>query len=89
MLAFTGFRSHTAVNKRKPEDLCPDEIANAAFAVLKTNISMAESDLLKLTAQCFGFSRMGQNVSDAMQTGIQHLCRTQAIEKRDGKIALK
>lgn len=63
---FSIYRQHTAGSKRKPEDICPDELANAALAVLRANISMAEDDLIKHTAQCFGYSRVGQNVASAV-----------------------
>lgn len=85
---FVTYRCHTPETRRKPEDICPDEIANAAFSVLQTNISMGEEDLLKHTAQCFGF-RLGQNVAEAIQAGIRHLHQTRAIETANGRISLK
>lgn len=84
---FVTYRRHTPENKRKPEDLCPDEVANAAYAVLQANISMEEEDLLKHTAQCFGF-RLGQNVAEAMQAGIKYLHQTRPIEIANGRISL-
>ncbi|PKL43603.1 MAG: hypothetical protein CVV41_07440 [Candidatus Riflebacteria bacterium HGW-Riflebacteria-1] len=85
---FLIFRKHSVACKRRPEDICPDEVANAAFAVLKTNISMAEEDLLRHTAQCFGFSRVGQNVAAAVQDGLNHLYTTGRAESENGKVSL-
>ncbi|EKD82655.1 MAG: hypothetical protein ACD_39C01164G0001 [uncultured bacterium] len=85
---FLIFRKHSIACKRRPEDICPDEVANAALAVLKTNISMAEEDLLRHTAQCFGFSRVGQNVAAAFQDGLNHLYTTGRAESENGKVSL-
>lgn len=85
---YSIYRKHTSDCKRRPEDLCPDEVANAAFAVLKTNISMGEEELLRHTAQCFGFSRVGQNVAAAVAEGLNHLCKTGRAESIAGKVSL-
>ncbi|NLF95857.1 MAG: DUF3320 domain-containing protein [Candidatus Riflebacteria bacterium] len=85
---FLIYRQHTAESRRKPEDICPDELANAALAVLKANISMTEDDLVKHTAQCFGFSRVGQNVANAVQAGLSHLYSTRGVENVNGKVSL-
>jgi len=85
---FSIFRKHTAELKRRPEDICPDEMANAAHAVLKTNISMSEEELLRHTAQYFGFARVGQNVAAAIQQGLTHLCTSGRAESSNGKVSL-
>lgn len=85
---FSIFRRHTAESRRRPEDICPDELANAAHEVLKANISMVEEDLLKHTAQSFGFARVGQNVAAAFQEGLKHLYATHRAQNENGKVSL-
>lgn len=81
------YRQHTDAIKRKPEEICPDEIANAAYAVLQANISLHIDDLVKHTAQFFGY-RPGQNVTSYMQTGIDSLINTGKIEIENDNVSL-
>lgn len=47
------------------------EVANAVYAVLYEQVSMAKEDLLRETARKLGYTRMGGNVLSAMESGIQ------------------
>ncbi len=64
-------------NKREPDDLPPEEIANAIKEILKQQISLPKNDLSREVARVFGFARIGNNVENVMNTGIE-----KAFEKR-------
>lgn len=46
-------------------------MANAAAAVLKQQISLPMSDLIRETARLFGFQRTGSQVEQFVQEGIE------------------
>ena len=52
------------------QEICPEEIANAAFQVLSTHISMNIEDLFRATANVFGITRLGSNVVTYVDEGI-------------------
>lgn len=55
---------------RDAVDLPPEEVANAMKDILSNEISLPASDLSRLTANVFGFSRSGTHVDAAMSRGI-------------------
>ena len=57
--------------KRDADDLPSDEVANGINEILKNQISLTRSDLVKEGARLFGYARIGTNVEIAMQKGIQ------------------
>jgi hypothetical protein len=59
---------------RSAEDLPPEEVANAAKAVLKANISIPADDLAKETARLLGFQRIGTRVRKRIDAGVAILC---------------
>jgi very-short-patch-repair endonuclease len=58
--------------RRDAEDLPVQEIANGVKAILKNQISLNKTDLVKEAARLFGYGRLGANVELAMLNGIQH-----------------
>jgi hypothetical protein len=75
--------SDSSATRRQPEDLPPEEIANAALYVLEAQISMQIDDLVIETARLFGFARTGRTVADTVRQGIKTLLkRGHAIEKK-------
>ena len=68
MNAYIQFRP---VSERNAVDLPPREIANGIKHVLESQIGLPIKDLIRVTAQLFGFSRTGNNVESAMMNGIQ------------------
>ena len=68
--------------KRDVRDVPVQEIANAAYTALLEQISMVRDDLIRETAKKLGYTRLGGNVTAAMEAGL-----TCAEEK--GHIALK
>ena len=56
---------------RTAEEICPEEIANAAVQVLNLHISMNWDDLVRETANVFGITRIGNNVRLFFAEGIE------------------
>ena len=65
---YSTYRIHS---ERDAADLPPEEVANAIKQLLSDEISLPVTDLSRLVAQQFGFSRSGTNVLAAMQRGIK------------------
>jgi len=55
---------------RQAQEICPEEIANAAAQVLALHISMDDEDLTRETANVFGIRRLGTNVRAFIGEGI-------------------
>jgi very-short-patch-repair endonuclease len=83
------YRKNTEVASRKADDIPPQEVSVAAYSVLKDNISLEFSDLVKATANCFGFTRVGQNVQYSMGMGIEHMMENYPVKTDGEKISLK
>jgi hypothetical protein len=58
-------------SKRAPEDLPPEEIANAALKIISIQISFFENDFIREVAKTFGYQRIGQNVEQYFKQGIE------------------
>lgn len=57
-------------NKRSMDDIPSAEIINAIVEVLKEQISLSETDLVRETAKKFGFSRLGSVIETAVKYAI-------------------
>jgi hypothetical protein len=71
---------------RKADDLPPEEVANAAYYVLKQAISLPLADLVRDTARLLGFQRTSGAADRAMRAGIQLLCARGAAREQDGMV---
>lgn len=60
---------------RTAEEICPEEIANAAAYILTQNISMGKDDLARETAKVFGITRLGNKVRSSFDEGIELLMK--------------
>ncbi len=71
------------------DDVTSQEIINAVTEVLREQISLSETDLIRETAKKFGYSRMGgvieSSVEYAVRTGIS---QGKLIKAENGNIAL-
>lgn len=84
MKPLEGFRVPAAGDSRarQVQEICPEEVANAAAYVLSQNISIGADDLARETAGVFGIKRRGANVRAYIDEGIELLknqgrCRTE------------
>lgn len=72
---YEGYRVDNAESgKRSMDDIASQEIINAVTEVLREQISLSKTDLIRETAKKFGYSRMGgvieSSVEYAVRTGI-------------------
>ncbi len=68
-----GFRvSGEGDNRRDVRDVPVQEVANAIYTVLYEQVSMAQEDLLRETANKLGYTRLGNNVLSALALGIEY-----------------
>ncbi len=74
-MPYKGFRvpDEHDLKMRNAEEICPEEIANAASEVLTLNISMDQDDLARETAKAFGITRLGNKVRSSFEDGIELL----------------
>ena len=87
---YEGYRvDDTESGKRSMDDVTSQEIINAVTEVLREQISLSETDLIRETAKKFGYSRMGgvieSSVEYAVRTGIS---QGKLIKAENGNIAL-
>lgn len=84
---FTVYRpAENDYDKRSPDDIPPEEIANAVKQVLKEQISLSQDDLIKETAKLFMFSKVGNNVETAMRQGIKIALQNGDAKENNGRI---
>ncbi|NNC08468.1 DUF3320 domain-containing protein, partial [Corallococcus exiguus] len=65
---YSGFRG--AHPEREAAHLPPEEVANAAAAVLTQALSLEREDLLRETARCFGIQRLTKAVIPVLEAGL-------------------
>jgi hypothetical protein len=58
-------------SEREPEDLPIEEVASCAAFVLRNQVSLPVSDLVKVMGKRFGYSRAGRVVKERMMLGIR------------------
>ena len=76
-------------NSRAGDEICPQEIKNAAVYVLKRAGALNKDDLVKEISLLFGYKRLGKNLETALHAGIQYAKASGAIRiSRDGKCDL-
>ena len=70
---YSGFRipNENDPKVRSAEEICPEEIANAAIQVLSLHISISQEDLARETARVFGITRLGNKVRSSLEEGIE------------------
>jgi len=77
--------SSTSV-KRNIEDIPFIEIVNGMHDILTHQISLPSEELLRETAKLFGFARMGQNVQQCMEEGLNYGLEIGKLLNRNGRI---
>ena len=76
-------------NYRDAADIPTREAFNAALLVLEEQGALPVESLVKEMAKLFGFSRVGDNVSNAMLDGIDYAKEWKFVEEINGKIRKK
>ena len=87
---YTAFRTPDAgdPNPRPIQEIPPEELANAALALIGQYGSMTRDDLLRSTANIFGISRLGTNVKDAVENALQKLVKAGRV-RLDGEQVMR
>ena len=80
--------SKSESEKRDADDLPPEEIVNVVRKVLVEQISLSRADLIRETAKLFGFSKVGNNVEAAMNSGINLALKIGIAKDQNGRIAV-
>jgi len=78
----------SAQNQRKPDEIVIEEYTNAALYVLKSHISLPESELARETARLLGFQRMVPLLEQRVNAGIGGMLHRKLARLQDGKILL-
>lgn len=76
--------------KRSMDDICAEEIANAALYVLERQFTLTRVDLTREVAKCFGYTRTTASMESSITEGIL-LCKSRgliSISSETGKISL-
>ncbi|HET6383165.1 MAG TPA: DUF3320 domain-containing protein [Armatimonadota bacterium] len=86
---YSGYRTpgKDPDERRGPQDLPPQEIANAIADVVRRQVSLPESDLVREVAHLFGFHRTGAALDAAIRQGLDMALRGGKIHRAaDGRI---
>lgn len=85
MASYETFRP---LSERTALDLTSSEVSNAVKYLLASQISLPTKDLIRLTAQLFGFSRTGSIVDHVMYQGMQEAVRRGYIKVDNGRAVI-
>jgi len=85
---YTSFRTPVAgdTNPRSIQEIPPEELANAAKALVEHYGSMSREDLLRSTANIFGISRLGINVKDAVENALRKLVKAGCVRLEEEQV---
>jgi hypothetical protein len=89
--SYAGFRA-APDGEEAPRELGaipPEEVANAAAAILRDSGSLDRDALGREIARLFGISRMGANVRECVDRGMEVLVASERAEVRGDRVQLK
>ncbi|MGN1349449.1 MAG: DUF4011 domain-containing protein [Anaerovoracaceae bacterium] len=72
-------------DKRKPEEICPQELKNAVCVTLAESSPMTENELIKNTIRTMGYGRSGNALMEAVARGIRYGKNTGEIVQAENK----
>ena len=84
-----NYEFYRPISIRDAVDLPPEEVANGIKQILSEQISLPTTDLTKLAAQLFSFSRSGTNVEASMHRGINEAIKRNYMKVENGKAVIK
>jgi very-short-patch-repair endonuclease len=73
---------------RKIEEICLEEVAEAAMLVMRRSYSLPTEDLVAQTARTLGFSRTGPEVRERISEAVAHLVNAGRLMGQDGTVSL-
>ena len=84
-------KDYTAIrvsNERSGDEICPQEIKNAACYALRQNSPMDKDDLVKAISVLFGYKRLGKNLEAAITNALPYAKSNGYISNASGKYTL-
>lgn len=84
-----SYNVYRIYSDREALDIAPEEVMVAVCEVLEQQGALPEEDLLRQTAKCFNFSRMGDNVMLSMLRGLEKALERDKAVRENGRIKLK
>lgn len=86
----TSWRSfrQSSSEQRKIEDITPYEVVNAMEAVVRQSISIAEEELIRWTANFFGYKSLTDKVQRTIRPHLQWAIRERRFHVEDGYVTL-
>lgn len=74
--------------RRAMDEICPEEIANAAEKIVTRQVSLQREDLIREIARLFGYPRVGDVIEAAAETGIRlALARGTILSEEEGRVS--
>lgn len=74
------------IEKRKIEDIAPEEIMIALTEAINTHFSIEEEELVRYLARVFDFARLGKQVDTIMRYTIDLAIKQQQVVRENGRI---
>lgn len=71
---------------RQIHQIAYDELAMGMLKVIENNIGLTKDELLHETARAFGFTRIGNNITERMENVVKLLIKNNLIEIKDDKV---
>ncbi len=72
--------------RREADDLPPEEIANVIMEVLRQQISLSRIDLMREVARIFGYSRIGNNLKQAVNEAIDYAAEKSMLTLHNDRV---
>ncbi len=87
---YEGYRvDDSECGKRSMDDIASQEIINAVTEVLREQISLSETDLIRETAKKFGYSRIGGVIESSVEYSVRSgILKGKLIKAENGNIVL-
>ncbi|MDO5582187.1 MAG: DUF3320 domain-containing protein [Planctomycetia bacterium] len=86
---YKTFRVPSDSGKRRDlADISPREIAVAVFSILRDQIGMNESELIREVYKLFGFARSSEKIETWIKGGINIACDKKWARREDARISL-
>ncbi len=88
---YRGFRAHTDEpdNRRDLDDVPTEEQVNAMTLVMERYPGLTKLELLRETAQIFGYSQLTANMQDQLENGFRQFASKTEFQLQDGKVVRK
>ncbi len=76
-------------DRRNANEIPPEEVANAAAAVLRDQVSMDADDLSREAGRVLGFNRMGKQLKARMSLGLDVLVQRGRVRREGSQLLWK